>query len=181
LPFAPAYASGASIPQVRDSRLHPYYGVGGWLLFFIFGIVLVAPVLHTWNVWHAYRHSMEIFARSVHPYSLYAFYALETIAGFALYGYGIFAGIQLWRIQPNAVQHAKRFLLLLLAYRFADYVMGINWIALMASQDARAGALSNFLVGSAAKNLLRTAFYVALWYAYLSRSERVRVTFVENR
>lgn len=155
---------------------HPYYGVGGWLLLFFIGIVL-APFLYTRNVLLHYRHSMNVFAHAAHPYSLYAFYAAETLAGFVVYGYGMFAGLQLWRIRPRAVEHAKRFLIYLLFFRIADYVMGLNWIALMGPEHSRTTALSNFVVGKTALTLFRSAIYIAVWYAYLSRSERIRVTY----
>jgi len=172
-------------PALADRFLHPYYGVGGygvggWLSFFIFSIVFAAPAVHTWNVVRQYAHSMEIFAHSVHPYSLYSLYFVELVAGFAVYGYGMFAGIQLWRIRPNAPKHAKQFLIVLLLYRFADYLMGINWLTLMLSERARAIALPNFLVGKTSQTLLRSVIYAGVWYAYLSRSERVRVTYVES-
>ncbi len=167
-------------PAVADRFLHPYYGVGGWLSFFIFSIVFAAPAAHTWNVVRQYAHSMEIFAHSVHPYSLYSFYFVELVAGFAVYGYGMFAGIQLWRIRPNALKHAKQFLIVLLLYRFADYLMGINWLTLMLSDRARAIALPNFLVGKTSQTLLRSVIYAGVWYVYLLRSERVRVTYAES-
>jgi len=103
-----------------------------------------------------------------------AFYFVELVAGFAVYGYGMFAGIQLWRIRPNALKQAKQF------PRFADYLMGINWLTLMLSERARAIALPNFLVGKTSQTLLRSVIYAGVWYAYLSRSERVRVIYLES-
>jgi hypothetical protein len=111
------------------------------------------------------------------PLFSYAFYARETLAGFVVYGHGMFAGLQLWRIQPSAVGHAKRFLVYLLCYRIADKRMGLNWIALMGSEHSRAAALSNFFAGKSALALVRSAIYIAIWYAYLSRSERIRATY----
>jgi len=120
---------------------------------------------------------MDVFAHSSHPYSLYVFYGGETLAGFAVYAYGLFAAVQLWRIRPGAVEHAKRFLFFLFCFRAADYMMGLNWIAVMGPAQSRAVSLSNFLAGKTALTLLRSAIYIAVWYAYLSRSERIRVTY----
>jgi len=47
----------------------------------------------------------------------------------------------------------------------------------MGSEHSRATALSSFLVGTSAQTLLRSAIYIAVWYAYLTRSERIRVTY----
>jgi len=169
-----------NITAVADSPRHPYHGVGGWLSFFIFSLVFAGPAVHTWNVVRHYPHSMEIFARSVHPYSLYSFYFVEMVVGFAVYAYGMLAGIQLWRIHADALKHAKQFLVVLLLYRLADYLMGINWITLMIPEHDRAIALPNFLVGKSALTVVRTVIYVAIWYTYLLRSERVRVTYVQD-
>ena len=166
----------AAAPVAAERLRHPYYGVGGWLILFLIGLFL-SPFLYVRNVLLRFQHNMDVFAHATHPYSLYAFYGMETLAGFAVYGYGLFAGIQLLRIRPRAVDHAKRFLIYLLCYRIADYARGLNWIALMGSEHSRATAFSNFLVGQSAQTLLRSAIYIAVWYAYLTRSERVRVTY----
>jgi len=166
----------ASVPVAAERLHHPYYGVGGWLILFLIGILL-SPFLYVRNVLLRFQHSMDVFARAAHSYSLYALYGMETLAGFLVYGYGLFVGIHLLRIRPRAVEHAKRFLVYLLCFRIAVYVMGLNWIALMGSEHSRATALSSFLVGTSAQTLLRSAIYIAVWYAYLTRSERIRVTY----
>lgn len=164
------------MPTASERLNHACCGVGGWLWLFLVGVIL-SPFFYASNVLHGYQHNMDVFARSAHPYSLYLFYAAETLAGFAVYSYGLFAGIQLWRIRHGAVEHAKRFLFFLFCFRAADYIIGLNWIAVMGSQQSRTMALSNFLEGKTALTLLRSAIYTAVWYAYFSRSERIRVTY----
>jgi hypothetical protein len=171
--------SGGRVPASPDRLLHPYYGVGGWLAIFIFSTVFVGPAYHISYALQHYTDNMELIARSVDPYSLYLFYFVRTATRIAVYGYGMFAGIQLWRIRPNAVKHAKQFLVALLLLPMADYLMGINWFALIFSEQARTIAVSNFL-GRTVRVVLRAAIYSAVWYAYLSRSERVQVTYAEN-
>jgi hypothetical protein len=120
---------------------------------------------------------MQIFARSPHSHSLYIYYFVEQLASFAVYGYGIFAGIQLWKIRSGAIQQAKRFLVSILVYAFLDYSMEIIWIFLMTPEAIRASALSRALYDKTAMALLQTAIYAAVWYAYLFKSERVRATY----
>jgi hypothetical protein len=98
----------------------------------------------------------------------------------AVVGYGVFAGIQLWRIQPRAVTHAKRCLVYLLLYILADYLLGLNWVALMTTEGHRLDAISNFFSGHALPTVLRTTLYVAVWYSYLAKSQRVRATYGTN-
>jgi len=160
-----------------DRLLHPYYGVGGWLAIFIFSVVFVGPVYH---IRYAIQHYTENMERSIQPYPLYLLYFGETAARIAVYGYGMFAGIQLWRIRPNAVKHAKQFLIVLLLLPIAEYLIGINWLTLLISEEARAIVLSNFLAGKTARIIVHGAIYSAVWYGYLSHSERVRVTYAEN-
>ena len=168
--------SGVSRPAPSDRLSHPYYGVGGWLWLFLIG-TLLSPFVYARNVLLRYHHNIDVFVHSAHPNSLFIFYATATLVGFLVFGYGMFAGIQLWRIQRGAVEHAKRFLFYLFCFRAADYLMGLNWIAVMGPQDSRAVTLANFLGGQSALTLFRSAIYIAVWYAYFSRSERVRVTY----
>ncbi|HEY4950130.1 MAG TPA: DUF2569 family protein [Candidatus Acidoferrales bacterium] len=160
-----------------DCIVRPLYGVGGWLLISIITLVFIGPAWHVANFIRSFVHNQELLARSLHPYSLYQFYFVEAFLGFAVYGYAIFAGIQLWKIREGAVQRAKRFLLILLVYRFLDYSMGSMWLILMTPDRSRTLALSHYLAGNAAENLVRTAIYVGIWYSYLMKSERVRATY----
>ncbi len=78
------------------------------------------------------------------------------------------------------LKHAKQFLIVLLLLPIAEYLIGINWLTLLISEEARGTVLSNFLAGKTARIIVRGAIYSAVWYAYLSHSERVRVTYAEN-
>ena len=174
LPLSPAPLS-LSTP---DPVSHPLCGVGGWLLFFIFTLVFFGPAAHLFSSLLAYHSSIEAFARSPHSYSLYEFYFAEQILGVVVYGYSVFAGIQLWKLRRGAVPTAKRFLLTLLLYRFADFMMGLLWVALMTPEGTHSLAVVSFLSGQNTRTLLNAVVYSALWYAYLYKSERVRVTFL---
>lgn len=104
---------------MSDSEAYPIpspvapRGVGGWLLFFILTMVLFGPVVYIGSFLRSSPHTMEVFAAGRHPYAHYLFYFVERVVGLSLRGYGIFAGIQLWKTRPGAMLHAKRFLLLL--------------------------------------------------------------------
>jgi hypothetical protein len=160
-----------------DRIVHPLYGVGGWLLFFIITLVFIGPTLHLANFIRSFAHNQELLAASRHRYSLYQFYFVEASLGFTVYGYSIFVGIELWRIREGAVRRAKRLLLTLLAFRFLDFTMGLMWLILMTAERSRSLALSHYLQGAVPETLVRTAIYVGIWYFYLVKSERVRATY----
>lgn len=164
---------GPSDTACRFCGLAVAFGVGGWLLFFILTLVFFSPASYIVAVLVGYRHTMESFSRSAHPYSLYQFYFVEQAVGLALCGYSIFAGIQLWKKRPGAVGNAKRFLVLLAIFRLADFVAGLDWAAIMGTR----GTLSHFLSVGTWRIPLNSLLYVALWYSYLLRSIRVRNTF----
>jgi hypothetical protein len=159
----------------------PHYGVGGWLPFLIFSLIFLRPLVGLWVSLHAFHRNMNTFSRSVHPLAMYIFHFVAESLYFAVLGYGIFAGIQLWRKNLLAVKHAKRALLYLLLVMSVDYLWGINRVTLMSREGFRATALANFLWGKAALSVVRIAIYVAVWYSYLLKSERVRATFGPQR
>ncbi|MBZ5696793.1 MAG: DUF2569 domain-containing protein [Acidobacteriia bacterium] len=149
-------------------------------MFFICTLVFFGPAAEIWSFVRGYHHFMETVLHVPHPYSARAYYFAEKLVVFAIRAYGILTGIQLWKIRPGAVERAKRFLTIYFAYALVDYLMGIIWLALMTPEGLRHLALSNFLSGNAYRAPLSATGYAAIWYAYLSKSARVRSTFFEN-
>jgi Protein of unknown function (DUF2569) len=147
-------------------------GVGGWLLYFIFTVVFFSPADHVLGFLRSYHHTIELFASAPHLYARYQFYIVEQLAGFALNGYGIFAGIQLWKTKPAAVMHAKRFLLLFAAYHLVVFAMTVNFAGIMDPP----GWLRTYMSHALPRQGLYLV-YPTIWYCYLLRSKRVRNTF----
>ena len=159
--------------QIRPTRsLVEPVGVSGWLLFFALTMVLFVPAGHVVMFLRSYRHTTELLARTSHAYTHYMFYAVEQIALAVLYIYGIFAGIQLCKTRPNALTHAKRFLLLVVVFHLADFgaMLNIVWIL-----DPR-GTMIRYLPNAFFRQV-RNLVYPVIWYAYLLNSTRVRNTF----
>lgn len=147
-------------------------GVHGWLMFFALTMIVFGPAIHIVNFLNSYRDTIELLARTTHPYSHYLFYAVEQITLAALYVYGIFAGIQLWKARPAALTHAKGFLLLVAVYHLADFgtMLNIVWIL------DPPGTMSRYLPNAVFRQV-RNLVYPVIWYAYLLNSTRVRNTF----
>jgi hypothetical protein len=173
--------SDLTIPTYSDRLNHPQRRVSGWLLFFIFTLVFIGPANRIFGFLGSYRHSMELISRSSHPHLNFAFYTSEQLAAFAVRGYGLFAGIRLWRISPGAVGQAKRCLFYLVVYSVADYATGAMFVLLTTPEAISVSALSKFLIGQTAKALLQTCGYAGIWYSYLLKSDRVRVTFSRDQ
>jgi heme A synthase len=83
-------------------------------------------------------------------------------------GFSIYAGIKLWRIRPGAVRTAEIFLLCVLCYQGIPALL-----PLLAGRPSPYQPMTQ----AAATNLLSAFLYVAVWYSYLRRSERVKATY----
>jgi hypothetical protein len=173
--------SDSTVPISSDLLNHPQRRAGGWLLFFIFTLVFIGPAVRIFSFLGSYRHSMELFSRTSHPHVYFAYYTSEQLTAFAVRGYGLFAGIRLWRISPGAVGQAKRFLFYLVVYSVADYATGAMFVLLTTPEAISVSALSKFLTGQTAKALLQACGYAGIWYSYLLKSDRVRVTFSQDQ
>lgn len=181
LPFSrpsPANRSNASPMSDSDafaaSREVPS-GVGGWLLLFVLTMVLFGPTFHIAAFLRSYHHTIEVLAQTIHPHAHYLFYAIDQLADAAIYGYGIFAGIQLWKTRPAALMHAKRFLLLIVLYHLADFAVAVNFRWILDPP----GALGRYLPDALLRQS-RNLVYPVIWYAYLINSKRVHNTFVSG-
>lgn len=159
--------------QVRPTRsLTAPIGVSGWLMFFALTMVLFGPAIHVAMFLSSFRHTIELLARTTHPHSHDLFYAVEQIALAAVYIYGIFAGIQLWKIRPKALTHAKRFLLLVVVFHLADFAAMLNIVWILDPP----GTIIRYLPNAFFRQV-RNLVYPVTWYAYLLNSQRVRNTF----
>ncbi len=141
--------------------------------FFILTLIVFGPIARIAHFKAHHHHSMELFSNSGHPYLLYGFYAVEQLLGFAISGYGIFAGIQLWKKNPAGIEHAKRFMIALVIYTVTDTLMAMNWVVLMGQR----GSFSKFISWKAVKPVFNVVVYALIWYSYLIKSNRVLMTF----
>jgi len=92
--------------------------------------------------------------------SLFIFFIIHAVCYFGVSGFGVYAGIALWRIRPGAVRLAKRFLLTFLVFGMVSYALRV------------AGGQADSLEG-----LRNVGWWCGLWYFYLARSERVAATY----
>ena len=97
---------------------------------------------------------------------------INGVCSIGLAVFSIYAGISLWKVFPNAVMAAKKYLAAAFVYSvlslFLPYLIGI-------SEEIRKeiGAMSLL-------NSIITVVYLYAWYLYLKRSKRVRATYPEK-
>ncbi|HWZ46357.1 MAG TPA: DUF2569 family protein, partial [Candidatus Saccharimonadales bacterium] len=153
--LASASAPGA-VPfphRVRDDLR----GVGGWLLFLCIGLIFFAPVSQAMIAAKAFRNLATL------RLSIQTFLRIGTVgtiyAGLAVFS--CIAGVMLWMENPRGVSVAK-------AYFIVAAVLPI----LLYSALRLAGMevdLVRIVLGRLAAS--------SIWYAYLSSSRRVKLTY----
>jgi hypothetical protein len=148
----------------------PLTGVGGWLAFFIFGLVILGPFFAFTDIGYAAKFLRALIDRTVRPAE-----GVATLAAWLTYLgvriYGVYAGVELWRVRPNAVSEAKRFLLMYATTTAVIVLVRFTWATL------NGHAVQNRL--DLMMELFRALAYSAVWYAYLVRSVRVENTYSE--
>jgi hypothetical protein len=80
--------------------------------------------------------------------------------------FSIYAGVALWTVKSGAVKIAKTYLLVFLAYSVIECLLLFT-----------VGLPSDIVLEQGIKQILRTAIYFAVWYAYLNKSQRVTATY----
>jgi len=110
--------------------------------------------------------SREYFAE--YP-GLLAMIIIDSVLSLGVTGFGLFAGIQLWRIRPGAVLTAKRYLFCALMSQAVE--IGLPWMTGLPAEDIRT------MVAANVRNAVRGLIPFAIWYSYLNVSKRVRATY----
>ena len=170
-----------------------YKGVGGWLLLFCIGLTILTPLRTAFNLTSGYKQASPYF--EMFP-GLLIITIIDSVLSIALIGFSIYAGIALWKIRPNAVKIAKKYLLTLLGYSilaaFLPFMVSLPSEANQAMigvpldeheqiyQDITsyfAGQYVMELREEIAKGIFRSIIYVAVWYSYLNKSQRVKATY----
>lgn len=154
----------------EPSELSSYYeGVDGWLLLLCVSLTVLGPLGTLWSLWRAYGESAPNFGEFPGWATVFFITAGLTLA---LTGFGVFAGLGLWGLWPNAVRTAKVYLLCSIGYSgIAALLPLFSDLPTDASQKAAVGALT----GS-----LRPIAFAVIWYVYLGRSRRVQATYADR-
>jgi hypothetical protein len=149
------------------NRARSVQGVGGWLLFFCLSLTLFSPIFSLGSLVTSYSESSPYF--NGFP-GLRVASVIDVSLSVGLMGFSIYAGVGLWRLRASAVQTAKRYLWCFLGYQAIAAVLPFMAGLPSAANDA--------IMTQVAKDTIRAGVYFAIWYSYLNKSQRVRVTYL---
>jgi Protein of unknown function (DUF2569) len=155
-----------------------HVGVGGWLRFLVFCLVVVGALDILLRgailVYFVMVPSHPLFPTVQFP-SSFDFVGMFAVS--AIDAYGIFVGVQLAKVRPGAVRTAKRFFVVAAVVPCILAVLKVLFWLLEAHGSLRAAAIGHPDNDASISNLVETTASCVIWYAYLSRSVRVRNTY----
>lgn len=149
-----------------DEQRFDLKGVKGWLLLLVVNLAILDPFANLFNL-AVGTH----FARSHLDQNppLQRLLLINGACSIGLAVFSIYAGISLWRVLPNAVILAKRYL----GAAFGYSVLSLFLPHLVGLSDE----LRKEVTASSLLNSFITALYLYGWYQYLRRSKRVKATY----
>ena len=150
----------------ENEVLSKYQGVKGWLFFFCLILTVLGPLVTIASLIKGFGISEE--ALKEFP-GLLVMLIIDAVLSLGIAGFGMYAGIKLWRIRPGAVLAAKQFLYCTLAYHAIG--MGLPWISGLPAEDIKA------MVVESVRDVMRGLIHFAIWFSYLNKSKRVRATY----
>jgi ribosomal protein L40E len=152
--------------ETREQQDNKCKGVSGWLFFLCLVLTTFSPLRAVYNLVQGYSENSPHFAR---------FPGLQTVMfidiplTLALIAFSIYAGSGLWQIRARAVQTAKRYFLVSLAY----VPIGAT-LPFMAGLPQEA---TSAMVPEVIKAVVQSVIGAAIWLAYLNGSKRVKATY----
>ncbi|MGA8038381.1 MAG: DUF2569 family protein [Candidatus Acidiferrales bacterium] len=155
----------------------PLKGVGGWLTFFIFTVVVLGPLNGISSVALAIGDLKRMYGEFPAIHSSAVFHFLDKIASVAVRVSGIVVGIRLWKIRPRAVEAAKLWLTMVALLAFGQMVVGLSTWIIEAHGSFSAAAAAHPNNQDVFLRFARSIIYSLIWYAYFVRSERVANTY----
>src|SRR5215471_14786810 len=102
-----------SLPQPFQQAPDEYSGVKGWLVFFCISLTILNPLFTLANLSNGYNAVSQVADRLP---GLMTATVVDSVLSLVIMALGIFAGVSLWAVKPNAVQVAKLYLIALPVY-----------------------------------------------------------------
>jgi hypothetical protein len=146
-----------------------YKGVRGWLLLLCLILTILYPLGGLISITAVIDTPKSYFDQDP---ALFTFILIGGICNICLFVYSMYVGVSLWKVAPNAVTSAKRYLLVLFHYSFLSIFLP-QLVGLSEKIQTEIYAMYSLsrLVAMA------EAF---LWYLYIRKSKRVRATYGEG-
>ncbi len=154
--------------SVRKSSLK---GVEGWLFFFCM-LLILAPFMELPYIILYYIDTYSNIQR--YPFFETAL-NIDIVISILISFYGIYAGINLWRIHPNAIKSANLFLNLYFAYTVVAF---ITIAAILQTSNLPFNQVTQTAFGYLLQDTIRSITFLLIWKSYLKNSERIKNTYV---
>jgi hypothetical protein len=146
-----------------------YKGVKGWLLFFCITLTVLNPLVTIATL----PSSLDSRVFDLMPGSRTAL-MVDVVLSVVVAGFGVYAGICLWRVAPGAVKKAKIFLWCHLANVAVDAYIATAVVSFIRSTP---GLPSTANFADVVRGIMQGVAYVVFWYSYLNLSKRVMATY----
>lgn len=165
----PRIAKGCLVKGVDVNRSNRHAPVRGWLLVLCLMLTIIGPLVSVGLMAHTYEaFAPNLVGSAGLQAAVFGSLSLSTCS----VAFGVYAGLRLWLVKPNAVVTAKYALLAGLA---ADIVTSV--IAVAAGPMHAVGPLLRQVEIDMIPGLL----FFTLCFAYLNRSSRVRATYLAKQ
>jgi hypothetical protein len=144
-------------------------GVKGWLLLMCISLTILDPSSIIINLMIVTNLTKPYFNKNSELLRLILINGTFSI-GLAVFS--IYAGLSLWKVLPNAVATASKYLIAIALYSvFSTFIP-----TLVGLQTEPAKGIS----GNSVFNSMLTILYASAWYIYLKKSGRVKATYGSN-
>jgi hypothetical protein len=144
-------------------------GVKGWLLLLCISLTILDPSSIILNLMIITNLTKPYFNKHA---ELLRVVLINGTCSIGLAVFSIYAGVLLWKVLPNAVNTAKKYLFAISFYSvFSTFIP-----ALAGLQTEPVKGMS----GNSVANSLLTILYASAWYLYLKKSRRVGATYGSN-
>jgi hypothetical protein len=141
-------------------------GVGGWLAWFVFGLLVGGPASFAIGISNAYNVTKT---PGMNSDSATLYFAIDAVLSVGLAVWSVCCGIYLLKLKPNAVRITK-------AYLVALFLFCALGLMVTAAGAARNDPSSNG-AGASVVPFFQEFTGIIIWYSYFERSKRVRNTY----
>jgi hypothetical protein len=152
-----------------NARDKNYEGIKGWLLLLCVSMAILDPLAGFINI--------MVVTDVLKPYfdqdqALFKLMLIGGVCNICILVYSMYAGVSLWRVLPNAVKNAKRYLVVLFHYSFFSIFLP-HLVGLSEKTQ------TEIYKGSPISNLI-VMLYASIWFLYIRKSKRVKAIYGED-
>jgi hypothetical protein len=140
-----------------------YRGIRGWLLLLCVNLTVLLPFLMLIVVLGSFADVSDGATAGF----MAGFHLLLTLP---LTGFGVYAGLQLWRVRPGAVRKARGFFM-------TSFILAAGIAVLAGVMMAVNSGRPEAAVQEIGRGLVSPACGTVIWLVYLDRSKRVKANF----